>query len=134
LELSGKIKLKVTWLISITDKSRAPDDPRYAKLLLDNESPISITLEEIRNVNLVLTRLNERFLKYDDKFVIKNLAGFRVLEENLCEAVYVSALNYVPGLNKDGTIYSLEELQQRNISIGEYYERAIIRHGSGAYR
>jgi hypothetical protein len=134
LESSGKIKLKVTWLVSIVDKSRAPDDPRYAKLLLDSESPISITLEEISNINLVLTRLNEKFLKYDDKFIIKSLAGFRTLEENLCEAVYVSVLNYVPGLNKDGTIYSLEELQQRNISIGDYYERAIIRHGSGAYR
>jgi len=130
VESSTKISLKVTWLVSIIDRTRTPDDHRYSKLLLDDSEPISITVCNVADVDGLLSLLNEKYLKYDNEFVIKSLADFRRIGD-LYEVVYVSTLNYVPGLNKTGTIYSIKELQQRKIEIGEFYERAIIRNGRG---
>lgn len=133
MESSGKIKLKITWVIVIIDKSRAPDDSRYSKILLDNELPPSLMVDELNEGSDFLKELNDKYLKYDHRFILKNLVSTRIISSNLLEVLYVSIINYIPGLNKAGTIYTNEELQQRNIQLDDYYERAISRFGAGTY-
>jgi hypothetical protein len=129
MESCGKIKVRLTLLVSLTDRTKSPEDPRYFKILLDNEKPLSMDLETI-NDDEDLKILTEKYLKYDFGFIEKILAGTRCVGENILELVYVTKLSYLPGLNKSGTIYTLKELQDRNIIIDEYYERALRRFGT----
>lgn len=129
MESCGKIKVRLTLLINIVDRSKNPRDPRYLKILLDNDQPPSVDLDSINN-DEDLKFLNDKYLKYDISFTEKILAGSRCVGENILELVYVTTLSYLPGLNKAGTIYTTQELQDRNISIDEYYERALRRFGT----
>lgn len=134
-QIIPRINLKITLICIITDRARPQYDARRLKILLDDFVPPSIMVENGQEINTVLKDLNDKYLKYDHSFVNKSLAGLRhVVGDNneykncnLYEAVYICGINYMPGLNRGGIIYSYQELEERNIQIEEYYEQIISR-------
>ena len=129
MELVGKIKLKVALIMVIVDKTKLPSDERYLKILLENENIPCQLISDGQDIEEIITEISNKYLKYDSSFINKSLAGLRYLGLDTYEAIYISTIAYVPGLNKGGTIYSFEELNERNIKIDEYYEQSIAKFG-----
>lgn len=113
----------------IVDKTKLPSDSRYLKILLENDCVPSELVSDGQDIDLILADINDKYLKYDSIFIKKSLAGLRYIGLDTYEAIYISTIAYVPGLNKGGTIYSFEELNERNIKIDEYYEQSIAKFG-----
>ena len=129
MESSGQIRVLITLLVNVVDRTKPQIDPRYNKLLLDGDDPIQTLLTDIEpdEHEHALKGLFQSYIKYE--WVDCHLAGARSLASSILELVYVTNLNYLPGMNKSGTIYTYEELQNRKIIIDEYYERALRQFG-----
>lgn len=130
------LKLKVTYLVVALDKTKQNIDRNYLKLLLDNNNEVpsktvcSVSTDD--NVK-ILKELHNEFLNYDYGYVYKTLAGFRIID-NTCEVCYIATMNYIPDFYKSGNVYTLNEIQDRNILIEEYYGEIFAKFGSRSFR
>jgi hypothetical protein len=133
----GTIKLKVTYLVVALDKYKKNIDRSYFKLLLsEKDEVLSRTVFSLNGPDVekdILKDIHSKYLNYDFDYVYKNLCGFRTFE-GMCEACYITTVNYIPDFYKSGNLYTLDEIQERNILIEEYYGELFTRHGSRTFR
>lgn len=128
-------KIKISYIISVTDRRYSKADSNYLKLILDNNLKIpSVTLDVIEADGHMraLESLCGQYLKYDPSYLSKSLCGFRTFD-NLCEVIYFSSVNYMLGLNKTGRIFSLGEIQEQQIEIEDYYGKLFTEHSGRTY-
>lgn len=130
-------KLKISYLVVALDKTLTNVNKSYLKLLLtDDLSVPSIIIDDISNFESpleALRRLHDEYIKYNFEFPIKQLCDVRFVG-NICEITYLITLNYVPKMNKKGRLFSLREIQERNIEIEEYYGKNFVKSGANIFR
>lgn len=134
---SDSIKLKVTYLVVALDKRKAAIDRSYLKILLtETNEVLSRTVLTIPGKDAekqILKELHSQYINYDFDYVYKTLCGFRT-SENLCEVCYITNVNYMPDFYKAGNLYTLDEIQERNILIEEYYGELVTKFRTHTFR
>lgn len=134
---SSPIKLKVSYLVVALDKHKGNTDRSYLRLLLsENNEVLSRTADILPELDFdkkLLKELHSQYVRYDYDYVYKSLCGFRTFE-NLCEVCYICNVHYMPDFYKSGNLYSLDEIQDRNILIEEYYGELFTRFRTAAFR
>jgi hypothetical protein len=131
------MELKITYIISAIDKSKNITDPRYLNILLDeNKQPPSLIIKAFfgKSEKDYLKSIHDTYLKYHYEFVSKTLCGFRKIDFNKAEVVYLTAVDYFPDINKSGEFFNIAEIQDQNILLEEYYGELFFRFGSGTFR
>jgi hypothetical protein len=129
--------IKISYLISALDKTKAITDPRYLNILLDENRNIpSLTIKSFLGKTEIdyLLSLHNKYLNYHFEYVQKMLGGFRKIDFNTGEVTYVCAVDYYPGINKAGDFFNIAEIQDQNILLEEYYGELFFRFGSGTFR
>lgn len=127
--------IKISHIISVTDRRYNKSNANYLKIILDNDLKIpSLTLDVVEADchSKALDSLCRTYLKYDPLYVTKSLCGFRTFD-NLCEVIYFSSVNYMLGLNQSGRIFSLGEIQEQQIEIEEFYGKLFTELSGRTY-
>jgi hypothetical protein len=134
---SDSLKLKVSYLVVALDKRKAAIDRSYLKLLFDeNDEVISRTVSSLPGKDAekqILKELHSQYINYDFDYVYKTLCGFRTFQD-LCEVCYITNVNYMPDFYKAGNLYTLDEIQERNILIEEYYGELVTKFRTHTFR
>lgn len=134
----NKLTLKLSYIVLSTDKSRSDIDRSYLKILLDeNNQIISKTFDSLLIYEehlLELEKLHTKYVNYDYNYVLKTLCGFRSLGNNVCEVCYITNVNHMPDFYKAGNLYTLEEIQDRNILLEEYHGEFFGKFGTKSFR
>lgn len=133
---SNSIKLKVSYIFISLNRKRAIFQDIIQLLLTEDLKIPSVTINNLKDFNdpiEMLKGIHEDYLKYSFDFVIERLAKIRFIDHNICEVTYIASLNYIPGFNKKGRVFSLNELVKQNIDIEEYYGEIISRNSSNIF-
>lgn len=130
------MKLKLSYLICAIDKNKRYHDRDYLRIFLNREKEIpSKTLDAFETDEKVLLKeLHEQYSKYDFDFYPKTLCGFRILEKDICEVCYLITVKYLGGIEQNGSFYTLEQIQEKNILLEEYYGELFFKFGQSALR
>jgi hypothetical protein len=131
------MELKITYIVSAIDRSKNITDPRYLSILLDeNKQPPSSTIKAFfgKSETDYLRSIHEKYLKYHYEYVSKTLCGFRKIDFNKAEVVYLATVEYFPDINKSGEFFNIAEIQDQNILLEEYYGELFFKFGSGTFR
>lgn len=123
------MKIKISYLISAADISKKCSDPNYLKIFLTNEHEVPhICLDKTdKDETDLLKELHSKYLKCDFSFYPINLSGFRFLDGETCEVCYNVAIRYFSNVATNGRWYTLEEIQNNNILLEEYYGELYFR-------
>lgn len=118
---------KLSWIIIAKDKSKSFLQQNL--ILLEDGNFINTNLSYGDCIEKALESLSSRYLKYDPKFVTKELVDIISINKDSVglEIIYLSVVNYIPSLNNYGTFYSIEELERREIKIDERYGKHLRR-------
>jgi hypothetical protein len=129
---SDQIKVKISYLVVGVEKMR--EKMRFY-MLLDNDLvvPHAIMDRLDKSPEEYLRSLHDEYVEYSFDFLTKDLASVRFVE-NICEIVYLVNVNYVPRMNKKGRLFTLEELEEREIEIEDYYGRQVIKFIPSVFR
>lgn len=124
---------QITWIVIGKDRNKKFSEQNI--ILLDNTELITKQLLYGDVIVEELKKLSDEYLKYNEKFVSKELVDINSINENgvISELVYLSVVNYIPNLNKKGTFYTLEEIETRDILIHERYGKHIRRKCSSLW-
>ena len=130
------MKLKISYLICAIDRNKKYHDRDYLRIFLNKNKEVpSIILEKFYKNDIdILKELHTRHIKYDFDFYPKMLCGFRVLDEETCEVCYLITIKHLSGVEQDGTFYTLEQIQEKNILLEEYYGELFFKFGQSAIR
>lgn len=130
------MKLRLSYLICAIDKNKKYHDRDYIRIFLNREKEIpSITLEKFdKDDKEILKELHSKYVKYDFDFYPKILCGFRILDEDICEVCYLITIRYLNGVEQNGSFYTLEQIQEKNILLEEYYGELFFKFGQSAIR
>lgn len=124
---------KLSWMVIAKDKNKPFLQQNL--ILLEDYNFINTDIAYGDNIDSALKALSSRYLKYDPDFVNKELVDIVSINQNctILEIIYLSLVNYIPGLNNYGTFYSLEEIERRNIEINERYGKHLRRKCSSMW-
>lgn len=132
------MQLKITYLIAAIDRNRPVTDLKYLNILLDeNQQVPSTTVKAFigdKDEIDTLKELHDKFLNYHFEYVHKMLCGFRKIDQKTVEIVYICTVNYFPGIQKAGDIYTLQDIQEENILLEEYYGEIFFKFGPSTFR
>lgn len=125
------MNIKISYLISSFDKNKKQTDPNYFKILLDNKNIPSLTLSNFDTDEIsILKQLHEQYLNCDFSFYPKNLSGFRIIGEKECEICYCINIQFFKNIAKSGEWYTLNDIQENNILLEEYYGELFYRRST----
>lgn len=124
---------QITWIVIGKDRNKKFSEQNI--ILLDNTELITKQLLYGDVIAEELKKLSDEYLKYNEKFVSKELVDINSINKDgiISELVYLSVVNYIPNLNKKGTFYTLEEIETRDILIHERYGKHIRRKCSSLW-
>lgn len=130
--------LKISYLIAAVRRDKQVTDPHYLNILLNNDKQVpSKTIKafigETDEVD-ILKEIHSEYLNYHFEYVHKMLCGFRKLDAKNIEVCYITTVNYLPDINKNGEIYSLDDIQNENILLEEYYAELFFKFGPSTFR
>lgn len=130
------MKLKLSYLICAIDKNKKYHDRDYMRIFLNKSKEIpNIILEKFNQDNKdILKQVHINYIKYDFDFYPKILCGFRILDEETCEVCYLTTIRYLSGVEQNGSFYTLEQIQEKNILLEEYYGELFFKFGQSAIR
>jgi hypothetical protein len=130
------MKIRICYLIGAIDKNKRYHDTDYLKIFLNQDYEVpSITLENFdNNEQEILEELHKKHLKYDFDFYPKTLCGFRILDKDICEICYLIIVKHIGGVEINGSFYTLEQIQEQNILLEEYYGELFFRFGQTSIR
>lgn len=130
--------IKFTYLIAAVDKNRSVTDPKYLNILLDeNGNMPSLQIKGfvgLQDEESVLKSIHDKYMNYHFDYVMKNVCGFRKIAQNVGELIYICSVIYYPGINKTGDFYTIQDIQDQNILLEEYYAEFFFRLGSSSFR
>jgi hypothetical protein len=130
------MQIKISYLVAAIDKNRKANDQKYLYLFFtkDNEIP-SITVDKFeKNEYDILRQIHESYIKYDFNFYPKILCGFRVLDHDKCEISYLTTIKYMSDSIQNGSLYTLDQIQEKNILLEEYYGELFFKFGQPSIR
>ncbi len=130
------MKLKLSYLICAIDKNKRYHDRDYIRIFLNKETKIpSITLEKFdKDDKEILKELHSQHIRYDFDFYPKILCGFRILDVETCYLFYLITIRYLSGVEQNGSFYTLEQIQEKNILLEEYHGELFFKFGQSAIR
>ena len=130
------MKIKITLLLIECNTKTSRTSSSSVRLLLDDRDNIP-SISAYKSVEDSLTKLCHRHLSLDYKWLVKELADFRICNINgeiVGEAVYIINTPPIDGAVCSGKLLSLEEIYSRNIGVDEFYERILIGSGRNLFR
>ena len=128
--------IKISYLIAAIDSRTKPGNNEYFRLFFNDKNEIpSLTLESFDHDEYeILKTIHEQHIKYAFNFYPKVLCGFRVLDKDFCEVCYLTTVKYMVNCTMSGNFYTLEQIQQKNILLEEYYGELFFKFGQSAVR
>jgi len=130
------MRMKISYLVAAVDKSKKATDHDYLRIFFNKNHQIpSVVIDNFEKEEYdILKDIHCEYVKYSFGFYPTMLCGFRVLDEDTCEICYVTTIKYMNDATKNGYIYTLEQIQEKNILLEEYYGELFFRFGQPAIR
>lgn len=130
------MKLKLSYLICAVDKNKKYHDRDYLRIFLNKDKEVPSKLIETFETDekTTLKELHSQYLKYDFDFYPKSLCGFRILDKDICEICYLITVRYLGGIEQNGSFYTIEQIQEKNILLEEYYGELFFKFGQSTLR
>jgi len=125
------MKIKAT-IIVVRCKNLNAQIPQTEILIHDGELPSKYIScpDEKRTIK----ELWDKHLNLDFNFCKKELQDFRVIDINQAEVVYICYTPYVGGMLRSGKFYKESALQEKGITLDEFYRTAISRRSRSTFK
>lgn len=130
------MKTKITLIIAKIDKSVEFFLDDYFQIYLGKDKKFPSAYVNKNGVDECINNIFSNYLKIDRKWAKTRISDARTLFDNgvLCtEIVYICYIPSVWDIEKTGTFYTIKELEEADIKIDEFYEKAITRQPRAIY-
>tara|TARA_R110000744_G_scaffold20622_1_gene54100 strand:+ start:4489 stop:4875 length:387 start_codon:yes stop_codon:yes gene_type:complete len=121
------MKIKLTLIAIAFNNNHDAFSQRRNVVLLHKEMLPSTFLLSENSIDECLKKLSEKYLNHNFVWLDMNLVEFRRVDEDTCEAVYITQFPYASGFNRLGTPTNFYE-QNLSDLLGEYYIDIISSH------
>jgi len=130
------MQIKISYLVAAVDKNKKAIDHDYLRIFFTKNHEIpNIILDKFQKEEYdVLRDIHCEYIKYSFDFYPAMLCGFRILNEDICEICYLTTIKYMSDAVQNGYLYTLEQIQEKNILLEEYYGELFFRFGQPSIR
>lgn len=130
------MKIIISYLVAAVDKTKKATDHDYLRIFFtkNNEIPNKSLDRFDKEEYDILKEIHCEYVKYDFDFYPKMLCGFRIINEDTCEICYLTTIKYISDATQNGFLYTLEQIQEKNILLEEYYGELFFKFGQPAIR
>lgn len=122
------MKVKITLIITSKNARYGVMDPKRVKVLLGDDFTPPSKYMSTDNEEEALKSLCDKWVNYHYDWLIKDLIGFRKIDNSESEVVYLTTVPAMGGCNKIGSFYSAKQIDE--IEIDGYYVQLISKFGA----
>jgi hypothetical protein len=102
-------------------------------LILDKNKKVPFSYLDGQNEYEALRGMHISYINYHFDWCIKNICGFRVIDEEEAEVTYITVVPWTDSLCSRNRIFNLQDIKSQKIDIEEYYARHITKFGHTQY-
>ena len=122
------MKVKLTLVLLQYNKNLNYLNDNYLKVYFDDDYNLPSQLVSTKNEKETLKELCLKHFEIDFGWLEKNIYDFRIVNNNgdiTAEAVYIIHVPEIIGAIKNGSLLSFSKINEKQIELDTFYERAI---------
>jgi hypothetical protein len=131
------MKVKLTLVLLQFNKHVNYLSENYLKVYFDDDYNLPSQLVSTKDEKETLKELCLKHFEIDFGWLEKNIYDFRIVNNNgdiTAEAVYIIHVPEIVGAIKNGSLLSFSKINEKQIKLDPFYERAITGAGNPAFR
>lgn len=134
------MKVKLTLILIQFNKKAPVNSDSYAKVYFTDDNKLPSIFASTKSVKETLRELCLKHFELDFEWLEKTIQDFRIVKESeypytfVSEAVYIVYVPEILGVLKNGDLLSFAKIQEKQIQLDEFYERAITGTGKQTFR
>jgi hypothetical protein len=134
------MKVKLTLIFIQINKKSGYGNGDYAKVYFTDDDELPSIFASTKSVKETLRELSLRHFEVDFEWLEKSIQDFRIVKDSkypytfIAEAVYIIHAPEILGVLKNGNLLSFKKIQEKQIELDSFYERAITGIGKRVFR
>ena len=134
------MKVKLTLIFMQINKNTGYNNDNYAKVYFTDDNELPSVFASTKSVKETLRELSLSHFEIDFEWLEKTIQDFRIVKDTkypytfVAEAVYIVCVPEILGVLKNGNLLSFAKIQEKQIELDSFYERAITGAGKPVFR
>lgn len=134
------MKVKLTLIFMQINKNSGYGNDNYAKVYFTDDNELPSIFASTKSVKETLRELCIKHFEIDFEWLEKTIQDFRIIKDSkypytfISEAVYIVYAPEILGVLKNGNLLSFSKIQEKQIELDSFYERAITGTGKPIFR
>ena len=134
------MKVKITLLYIQYNEKLNTNNENYVKVFFNDENELPSAFASTKSEKETLKEICSEYFKLDFDWLIKQLVDFRITKDSkfpytfMAEAVYIIHVPEIIGVLNSGKLLSFKQMNDQDIKVDDFYERAITTSGRNLFR